>query len=220
MKILIIAAHPDDECLGMAGTIAKISKDNSIEILILGTGIASRNIQNKNEAIIKLRDESKKANNILGIQKIYFEDLPDNEFDRISLLNITKIVETYIEKIRPEIIFTHHIGDLNVDHQLTHRAVMTALRPIGNYSVQKIYSFEVLSSTEWGISESFQPNTYIDISDTIKLKEDALREYKSEIREYPHPRSIEGIKILAKKRGMEVGLRYAEAFQLIRDVRK
>jgi len=185
MKILIIAAHPDDECLGMGGTLANLSEDNNIEILILGTGIASRNIQNKN-----------------------------------SLLNITKIVETYIEKIRPEIIFTHHIGDLNVDHQLTHRAVMTALRPIGNYSVQKIYSFEVLSSTEWGISESFQPNTYIDISDTIKLKEDALREYKSEIREYPHPRSIEGIKILAKKRGMEVGLRYAEAFQLIRDVRK
>jgi len=204
MKILIIAAHPDDECLGMGGTLANLSEDNNIEILILGTGIASRNIQNKNEAIIKLRNESKKANNILGIQRIYFEDFPDNEFDTISLLNITKIVETYIEKIRPEIIFTHHIGDLNVDHQLTHRAVMTALRPIGNYSVQKIYSFEVLSSTEWGISESFQPNTYIDISDTIKLKEDALREYKSEIREYPHPRSIEGIKIVAKKRGMEV----------------
>jgi len=220
MKILIIAAHPDDECLGMGGTLANLSEDNNIEILILGTGIASRNIQNKNEAIIKLRNESKKANNILGIQRIYFEDFPDNEFDTISLLNITKIVETYIEKIRPEIIFTHHIGDLNVDHQLTHRAVMTALRPIGNYSVQKIYSFEVLSSTEWGISESFQPNTYIDISDTIKLKEDALREYKSEIREYPHPRSIEGIKIVAKKRGMEVGLRFAEAFQLIRDVRK
>jgi LmbE family N-acetylglucosaminyl deacetylase len=130
-----------------------------------------------------------------------------------------KFIESFIEKIKPNIIYTHYKDDLNIDHRKTFEAVITATRPIENYSVRKILSFEVLSSTEWAFNfKKFAPNIYVNIEDTINKKIEALRRYKSEIREYLHPRSVDGIKILAKKRGLEVGMRYAEGFILVREV--
>lgn len=223
MKILIIAAHPDDEVLGCGGTIAKLSSNNDIYTLILGEGITSRNIpeEQKKEDVERLRRDAESANEILGVKKVFFEDFPDNKFDTVPLLDIIKTIEEYTLEINPEIIYAHHYGDLNIDHQITHKAVFTAIRPIEDYSVKKIFTFEILSSTEWNKQNQcnvFIPNTYIDISKTIDRKMEAMKCYKSEIREYPHPRSMEGIKILAQKRGLEVGLKYAEAFCLIREV--
>jgi LmbE family N-acetylglucosaminyl deacetylase len=224
MIILIIAAHPDDEVLGCGGTTAKLSTTNKVYTLILGEGVTSRkNQQKKNVQKVKqLQKEAEHANKILGVKKVFFEGLPDNKFDTLSLLNIIKIIEGYIHKIKPDVIYTHHYGDLNIDHTITYKAVLTATRPIsGVHYPRKILSFEVLSSTEWNQQHQamiFTPNIYVDISETVEKKLRAMKCYTSEIRQYPHPRSLQGINIHAQKRGLEVGLKFAEAFYLIRDI--
>ncbi|HMK53203.1 MAG TPA: PIG-L deacetylase family protein [Methanobacteriaceae archaeon] len=219
MTILVIAAHPDDEVLGCGGTLARLSPEHECYILILGEGAASRDMNPDKLKKYKkdLKNQGTMANKSLGAKKTFFEDLPDNRFDEIPLLDIVKIIEDYLDKIDPSTIFTHHGGDLNIDHHLTNRALFTAARPFMDSSIERIMLFEVLSSTEWcepTASNYFIPNTYYNISETIEKKLDAFRFYENEVRDYPHPRSVTGIKLLAQKRGMEMGLEYAEAFKL------
>ena len=138
------------------------------------------------------------------------------------MLRVVQAIEKKVFDIRPNIIYTHHFGDLNIDHQLTHAAVMTACRPQPNFSVKEIYSFEVLSSTEWqslGIEKAFIPNYYVDITNTIKLKFLALNSYHEELRDYPHSRSLEAVEALAKYRGASVGVPAAEAFKVERIIK-
>ncbi len=222
--ILVIAAHPDDEVLGCGGTMARLALEgNDIYTLILGEGITSRDAfrdrtKRENE-IVELRKQTEDANKILGVKKVYTYDFPDNRFDTVSLLDIIKTIEKIKKDIKPDIVFTHHYGDLNIDHQITFKAVMTAFRPTKDESVKEIYSFEIPSSTEWNAPSSltyFMPDYFVDISKTIKLKVRAMKEYKCEIREYPHPRSIESIEIKAKQWGIQVGLEAAEAFEVLR----
>ena len=159
-KILIIIAHPDDEVLGCGGAITKLAKeDYIIYTLILGEGVtsrdASRNTNKRLNEILDLRKSAIKANKILGVKEVFFKDFPDNRFDTVSLLDIVKAIEKAKSKIKPDIIFTHYEKDLNIDHQLTYKAVITATRPLRGETVKEIYSFEVLSSTEWNYPNSF-----------------------------------------------------------------
>ena len=223
-KILVVVAHPDDEVLGCSGTMARLAMEgNDVYTLILGEGITARDKErdriNREKDLCELKNHIVKANKLLGVKKTYTFDFPDNRFDTVALLDIIKTIEEIKEDIKPDIVFTHHYGDLNIDHQITFKAVMTAFRPLKKETVREIYSFEVLSSTEWNIPKPeicFVPNHFVDISKTIKLKVRAMKEYKCEIREYPHPRSIESIEIKAKQRGIQVGLEAAEAFEVIR----
>ena len=218
-KILIVAAHPDDEALGCFGTVAKLIKNGyKAYTLILGEGKTSRDSFNKKELEV-LKNEIIKANNIIGIDKIFIEHFPDNRFDSVDLLDIVKVIEKVKNEIKPDIIFTHFKDDLNIDHQITYKAVITATRPLKNESVKEIYSFEILSSTEWNYPLSFNPDVYFDISSTVDLKLKAMSEYKSELKEFPHPRSLEGIKLNAKYLGMRVGREYVEAFKCVRIIR-
>ncbi len=220
--IFIIAAHPDDEILGCGGTIAKLAKENKIIVLILGEGMISRGLKNGEELLKKLREHSRQAQGLIGIKKSYFETFPDNSFDSIPLLEIVQKIETYIDKIQPDIIFTHHHSDLNIDHRITFQAVLTCLRPQPNNKHPDIYSFEIPSSTDWQIMTGdriFKPNVFIDISDTIRLKIEALKLYKSEMREYPHSRSLKGVEIMAQDWGRKMGKDYVEAFEMIRSIR-
>ena len=223
-KILIVAAHPDDEVLGCGGTIAKYAKDNEIYILILGEGITSR-YENRQEAsaveLSALKHKATEAGKFLGAKDIFFLDLPDQRFETVPFLEITKKIEEFIKKIEPKIIFTHSSADLNLDHRISFNSVMTAARPVKNCPVKEIYSFEIPSSTEWSfqkINGAFLPNIFEDISSTLERKIEASKIYNSEMREFPHPRSKEGIEILAKKRGMAVGINLSEAFELIRRI--
>ena len=224
MKILIIAAHPDDEVLGCGGTIAKLSSSNDIYTLILGEGATSRNItkEQKKKDVNRLREEAEHANEIVGVKKVFFESFPDNKFDMVALLDIIKTIERYIQEINPEVVYTQHYGDLNIDHRITFDAVLTACRPAEDNPVKKILSFEVPSSTEWNIqmaSTSFNPNVFEDITKTIDKKVEAMSVYKTEVRSPPHPRSIKKIKAFAETRGGAAGMDYAEAFMLIRELR-
>jgi len=211
-KVLVIAAHPDDETLGCGGTIAKLNKEGyKITTLILGEGISSRDgvrdVKKREKDILELKEEAKRANAILGVKEVFFHDFPDNRFDIISLLDIVKVIEKIKNQIKPEIIFTHYENDLNIDHQIIYRAVITATRPIKGETVKEIYSFEIPSSTEWSYPLSFSPNMFYDISETIDVKLKALGK-------------LEGVKLINKNWGMKVGLEYAEAFKCIRIIMK
>lgn len=223
-KILVVAAHPDDEVLGCGGTVARLVRQGYAAFtLILGEGITSReNVgdrQKKQKEIIKLKKQAKKANKIIGVKKVFFFDLGDNRFDMVPLLDIVNIVEKVKNGVKPDIVFTHYRKDLNIDHQITYKAVITATRPIKGETVKEIYSFETPSSTEWSYPLSFCPNVFFDISKNINIKLKALKKYKTELRDFPHPRSLKGVELAAKFRGMNVGLEYAEAFESIRFIR-
>jgi LmbE family N-acetylglucosaminyl deacetylase len=222
-KILIVASHPDDEILGCGGTIACLAQEGcEIYTLILGEGVTSRDdkrdIKKRKEEIKKLKTQAKKANRILGVKEVSFGDFPDNRFDTVSLLDIVKSIEEIKVKIKPDVVFTHYEKDLNIDHQITYKAALTATRPIKGETVREAYSFEILSSTEWNYPLSFSSNVFYDIKDTIDIKTKAMKIYKSELKNYPHPRSIRGIKLNAQNWGMKVGLEYAEAFKLVRKI--
>jgi len=217
-KILIIAAHPDDEILGAGGVINKYyKKGDCVHCLILGEGETSRGEDNQDEKLLELHRQGREAAMKIGIDYLYFEKIPDQKFDSIDFLDIVKVVEKYIKQVKPDIVYTHYENDLNLDHKLTYQAVMTACRPCNDLCPKEIYSFEVLSSTEWQLEgEKFKPNIYVNIENEIEEKINALKEYKSELRDYPYSRSVEGVRILAQCRGLECNKRYAEAFKLIR----
>ena len=227
-RMLVIAAHPDDEVLGCGGTIAKYAqKGEEIYVEILGEGITSRYEECKKGELKRelqnLRKNALEASKVLGVKRVSFHKFPDNRFDSVDRLKIIKVIEESIKKIKPDIVFTHHRGDLNIDHRRTFDAVMVATRPTGknSVSVKKILSFEVPSSTEWQVPASeyyFMPNVFVDVDGTLEKKLEAMKAYQSEIREYPHPRSLEGIKILAKMRGLAVGKNVCEAFELSREI--
>ncbi|MBW8000471.1 MAG: PIG-L family deacetylase [Planctomycetes bacterium] len=224
-KILVVAAHPDDEVLGCGGTIARLAQEgNDVYVAILGEGITSRYESQKDvdeKLVDALRKHAHEVSNILGVKELFLYNLPDNRFDTLPLLDIVKKIEGLIEKIKPEIIFTHYDGDLNIDHVLTVRAVLTATRPLPEQIVRKIYAFEIPSSTEWSFSQTvraFSPNVFMDISSDLEKKLEAMQVYESESRTFPHPRSPEAIQALSKYRGSQSGLKAAEAFCLIREI--
>ena len=226
MRILVVAAHPDDEVLGCGGTIARLVKEgHEISVGTLGEGVTSRydgqytESQSEKET---LHDNCRKAAGLLNVKNLFLHNLPDNRFDTVPLLDIIKIVEKLIGQIKPAVICTHSPGDLNIDHVLTHRAVITAARPISSCPVKDIYAFEVVSSSEWAFQQFepvFKPNVFVDISETIDKKIKAMQMYESEARVFPHPRSPEALKFAARRWGSAVGCEYAEAFELIRSIR-
>ena len=220
-KILIIAAHPDDEILGCGGTVARLVKEgNKAYTLILGEGITSRDDtrqREKREAeITQLKKQIHEANGIVGVKEVFTYDFPDNRFDSVPLLDIIKAIEKIKTKIKPDIVFTHYEKDLNIDHRVVYRAVLTAARPTAGETIKEIYSFEVLSSTEWNYPLSFSPDCFFDITGTIDLKVAAMEKYPVELRKYPHPRSLKGIRLNAEQWGMKTGIAYAEAFKVVR----
>lgn len=228
-NILVIAAHPDDEVIGMGGTIAKKAiEGHDIFVVIFATGIAARySNPNKQKDKIEieindLRKEAEKSVSILKIKKIFFLDFSDNRLDTIPKMDITFKLKEIIEIVKPQIVYTHHFGDYNWDHRIAFDVSLMACRPnVGDVFPKQIYSYEVLSSTERSFQNNFNvftPNVFENIKDTIELKKRALQCYRTELRKYPHPRSPEALEYLARKRGNEVGLEFAEAFQLIRKI--
>tara|TARA_Y100000589_G_scaffold38509_2_gene32260 strand:- start:1893 stop:2576 length:684 start_codon:yes stop_codon:yes gene_type:complete len=224
-RILVIVAHPDDEVLGAGASISNwCTEGHEIYTLILGEGITSRNnsrdLNRDQKELEELASAIHLANNELGVKEVFTEQLPDNRFDQLDLLDIVKLIEKIITLIKPELVLTHYEADLNIDHQITARAVLTATRPLPDFPVKSVWSFETLAATEWNYPLRFSPNLFLEVSDNdLERKIRAMRFYKNELREYPHPRSIQGIRILAQNWGMRNGVEYAEAFKVLREIR-
>ena len=216
-KVLIVAAHPDDEILGMGGTALRhVNNDDSVYILFLGDGVGSRGTES--HAPFR-RSCAQNACDVIGAEITVFETFPDNRFDSVPLLDIVKKIEIIRDKLGPHIVYTHHSGDLNIDHRITHEAVVTAFRPLPGELFSEIYSFEVLSSTEWGNTHKpFIPDTYVDVSSYLETIIKAYNCYKDEVKPDPHARSENSLRIKLAGRGREVGVAAAEAFQTIKRV--
>jgi LmbE family N-acetylglucosaminyl deacetylase len=225
-RILIVVAHPDDELLGLGASMNRLIDDYNIKthVVILGEGITSR-ADKRDEKLWEKELEIHRQNifdaqSAIGYHSVSIYDFPDNRFDTVALLDIIKIIEKEKEKFNPEIIFTHHGGDVNVDHQRTFEAVMTACRPMEHENVGTIITFETPSGTEWRASSDprhFIPNFFISFDkDHLQSKIKGMESYEFESRKYPHPRSPESLTIQAKRWGVTIGKNYAEAFQIIR----
>ena len=228
--VLVIAAHPDDEVLGCGGTLAKMAEEGAeIYLAFLADGVGARGAAPapaprdtatlSHTELTQRRQAAEAAARILGAASVHFDDLPDNRLDSIPLLDIVQRVEALIDRHRPATVFTHHAGDLNLDHRLVHQAVMTACRPQRGHPVRTLLCFEVSSSTEWqppGSGVPFAPNWFVDIGATLAHKLAALDAYAAELRDWPHPRSRQGVEHLARWRGATVGCEAAEAFMLAR----
>ena len=212
MRILIFAAHPDDEVLGMGGTIKKLSNQNQVDLCVVSEGATA---QYTDEKMIQKRKEAcKKSSKILGIKNISFLDFPDMRLDTIPHLEMNKSLEQIISKIKPKVVFTTPHHDLNKDHQIVFESTSIASRPYSN-TVKNLFSYEIPGI----VKNPFSPTVYEDISKEISYKIKAFNCYKSEIEKFPHPRSIESIESLSLQRGMESGLKKAESFELIRSIR-
>jgi len=225
-SVLIVAAHPDDEVLGCGGSIARhADSGDKVHVLIVAEGATSRQTtrdrDDATDELLILANASKQAASILGAESVELLDLPDNRLDSIDRLDIIKIIESRINTYKPECVYVHHIGDVNIDHRRLHEAVITACRPVPENTVKRLISYEVVSSTEWqtpGSARTFQPNWFVNISDQLERKVKALEVYSSEMREWPHARSIESVLHLAHWRGAQVGIDAAEAFCLLRNI--
>jgi len=232
LNILVVCAHPDDETIGMGGTLKKLSKDNDITVLFVAEGITGRrqsgyennpsykiteNEMKKMQDEIKVRkNHAKNALSVLGVKKVRFLDLPNVELDQIPLLKIIKEIEKEIDDNNIHLVFTHHFNDLNIDHKVVYEATVTAARPIPRSSVFALLSYEIPAATDWKYPYQFKPNLFVNITEELDSKLDALGEYKYEIRNSPHPRSKTMMKANAMRWGSVSGYDAAEPFEIIR----
>ena len=216
-SILVIAPHPDDETLGMGATIARlVNEGNEVHVVIVTKG--TRDLF-PNSSIEACRNEAKKASEYLGVKNLHFlKGFPAAKLDTIPNYQLNDKIFEILQEIKPEILFVPHRKDIHKDHQLVHESALVAARPNSNkYQPIQIMAYETLSETEWSFVP-FIPNVFIDISEHLDEKINAMKFYKSQLKEFPHSRSIESIKSLARFRGGTINVKYAEAFMLIRHV--
>ena len=226
MNVLVIGAHPDDELLGVGGTIIKhIKNGDKVSVLLLTDGHTSRfrdpsRAGEQSEEVVARVKSAEEAAKLLGFD-LHFAPFYDQRLDIVPHIELVHEIEKIAKGINPDIVYCHHKGDVNTDHQVTFSACMTSFRSVGKEYPVRFLTYETVSSTEWGVPSSesyFMPNVFIDISEHLDLKIQAIKLYDQEMREFPHPRSYEGIKISAQRWGSVVGVNAAEAFMLVREV--
>lgn len=219
-KILIVAPHADDEVLGVGGTIAKnVTEGNEVYVCVVTHGVEP--LFSK-ETERQVREETLKAHELLGIKKTYFLEYPAVMLEQIERYKLNGSILDVVQKIEPDEVYIPHMGDMQKDHQIVNEAVMVAVRPKYEHKVYAVYAYETLSETEWNIPNTinaFIPTVYHDISGFLEKKKQALSCFKTQLSEFPNPRSLKAVDALAKYRGSTAGVRAAEAFVLIREIR-
>ncbi len=217
-NVLVVAAHPDDEVLGVGGTIPLIKRNGGNVTVLIVTDGSTTQYNNDKDMLLRKFNQAQEASRILGSDEIIQWDFPDMRLDTVEHYKLNQAFEFLIKKKGFDTVFTHNIDDINMDHQIIFKSVLVATRPTPGQTVKQLLSYYVSSSTEWGAYNErtvFCPNYYININETIEIKLEAMRVYDDELREYPHPRSIEAIRMRAAVYGCEVGFKYAEPFKIV-----
>jgi LmbE family N-acetylglucosaminyl deacetylase len=224
-RVLVIAAHPDDEVLGCGATISKYSRQGfQFMVLFIAEGSSCRYSDpgcSQSAAAIAARSrQAVNALSLLGVKDYQFNDLPCGRLDQVPIIEINKVIEQAIRKFNPDTVLTHSAFDANNDHRIVFRATIMATRPGTHNRVARLLSYEVLSSSEWAFSEAFSPNIFEQIEEQdLNNKWQALAAYETEVKDFPFPRSDQGLRAQAMSRGMQAGVPLAEAFYLIREFR-
>ena len=220
MNVAVISAHPDDELLGLGGTVARHrDRGDRVRMAIMCEGIS---VRYEPERHAEVRMQAKAAAEILGVEDLVQKDLPDQRLDTLSLTDIVREIDDVLAGFDAELVYTHFGGDINRDHRILTEAVLVATRPYAAPSVREVLMFETPSSTEWGsatLLPTFQPSVFVDISDTIDRKIEAFLRYSKEVRHFPHPRSPEALRDRARYWGSLVNRQAAEPFALVRSLR-
>lgn len=218
MRILVIAPHPDDEVLGCGGTIVRhVLGEDEVYLCIVTKAYPP---EWSEQEVEERKKEVFQAAETLGIKQVYFLDLPTVKLDTIPQKELNELLTQVIDKVKPQILYIPHKGDVNKDHQIVFDAGMVVIRPKPNSTLEKVLSYETLSETEWAapcVESAFIPNIYVDISETLETKLKAMQEYRQELKQFPHPRSLEAVSALARWRGSTIGVKAAEAFMLVRE---
>lgn len=218
-SILVVAAHPDDETLGCGATIVKhVAAGDRVTALILGEGVLSRLAdQDRRDLLERLREDARAATALLGVHRLILQDVPCCRMDTVPLLDVVHAIEGIVAEECPSIVYTHHHGDANIDHATIAKAMQAVCRPMAGTTIDQVLAFEIPSSSEWSFQHAtaFRPNVFVDASDTIETKMQAMERYVSEVRDFPHPRSRAYLQALAQVRGGQVGFQAAEAFELV-----
>lgn len=218
-RVVVLGAHPDDEILGAGGTLARHVEDgHEVHAIVVADGASSRA---SDEMRIALEKDAARAAEAIGFTSIRLESLPDQRLDTVPFIDLTQIIESILDDMEPDVVYTHFPGDVNFDHGLVARATWTACRPYARPQLRRFAVFETPSSTEWAWpvnDSSLQPNHFVDITETLDKKIAAMECYQSELRDYPHPRSSRSLRERAAFWGSQVGRLAVEPFRILRDV--
>lgn len=219
MNVVVVAAHPDDEILGPGATLAKHARaGDAVHAVVLAEGATSRYEAGMKESLHEAGDRAARA---IGFASIRFESFPDQRLDSVPLIEITQRVEKILETLDPAVVYTHFGGDVNLDHGVVARAVLTACRPYRFPGLRRLAAFETPSSTEWGApceGSGFRPNLFVDVTSTLDAKIAAIECYESELRPYPHPRSARALRERAAYWGSVAGRAAVEPFMILREM--
>lgn len=221
-EVLVIAAHPDDETLGCGGAIVRhVDAGDEVHVVVVTDG-SSAQYPGDQGTLVRKHDEARAAMKILGVKDLVLGTLPDMRLDTVPSLDLARLLTDHVRRVDPHVVYTHHSSDINLDHRLVFAATLVATRPTDGSRLERIYAYEVASSTEWGQADTdraFRPNSFIDISAVLDRKLRALAAYKTELRPAPHPRSLSVVEAYARAWGPRAGLHAAEAMQLVHERR-
>ncbi len=219
MKILAISAHPDDETIGAGGTLAKhVAAGDEVYWVVATQAYTPRWPQHVLDRASQQIDE---VQEFFGIKQVFRLGFPTMHLNTIPSIDLASALQQVVDEVRPDVVYTTPRNDVNEDHRAIFDATLIACRPLPGSSVKRLLSYEIITTTRFGSPsgcQMFEPNVFVDISDYLETKVQAMAIFETELREFPHPRSLEGLRILCRERGMSVGIEAAECFELIREM--
>ena len=219
MRVLVIAAHPDDETIGAGGTIARhVAHGDEVYWCIVTQGYSPPWSE---ETLAAAQRQVYDVQRVLGIQEVFFCGFPTVKLNTVPYIDLCSALQRVVDQVRPEVVYTTPRDDINQDHRIVYEGTLVATRPLPGTSIRRLLCYEISPTARFGLpagSSGFVPNVFVEVSQYMDKKLEAVSCYQTELREYPHPRSLEGLRLLAEERGLSVGLKAAECFQLIREL--
>lgn len=219
MRILAIAAHPDDEVIGAGGTLARhVAEGDEVYWCVVTEAHSPRWPE---EVRVQARRQVDQVQQVLGIREVFFCGFTTVALNTVPYIDLCSALQRVVDEVQPEVVYTTPGSDINLDHRLVYEATLVATRPLPGSCVRRVLSYEVSTTARYGLpagSSGFEPNVFVDISRYLDKKLEVMRCYEAELRTYPHPRSLRGIRLLAEERGLSIGLGAAECFRLVREL--